>query len=131
MMTGIGRSPLGGGLLFDALGRPYSPAHAALFDKYSSARIASLASRELDKPLSLSDVEIRSLAGSVLTQSAPRRSAGAAALLGEQSSAAVATIASKAMDDPSALTLIERQSLAGSALTQTRNRGRLLGQAFK
>src|ERR1044072_1573781 len=123
-MTGMGRSPLRGGLLFDSAGRPHSDRASAFFgQEYTSARVASLASRELNNPGCLSYAEISSLGGSVLSQVPPRQYAGAAAVLyGEQSSSELAALASKAMNFPGTLTPSERKSLAGSALTQTRNR---------
>ena len=133
-MTGLPRAPFGGGLLFDAAGRLRSAGAATLLgQEYSSARLASLASRALDNPFSLTLDEIRSLGGSVLTQAPPRtgllgtgysgRYAGAASLLGvERSSAELASLASRAMQDPVSLSGSEIKSLGGSVLTQAPNR---------
>jgi hypothetical protein len=95
------------------------------FGERSSPRLSSLASRALTYPESLSHDEIKSLAGSVLTQAPDHNRSGISRLLAaydETTSPNLASLAARALNWPELITHDEIKSLAGSVLTQAPNR---------
>lgn len=95
------------------------------YGECSSSRLSSLASRALSYPESLTHDEIKSLAGSVLTQAPDHNRSGISKLLaayGETTSPNLASLAARALNWPGLMTPDEIKSLAGSVLTQAPNR---------